>query len=266
LRFHIEHRAAMSQVIRRTAAHCLHCLAWALALALTSATVAAQPTSAERCRQQYPTNPAAQLQCVRNAFTALAAKAQSSPALYSPLANVQVIFGFFDRRFPGYNNGQEHLGVDYAAAAGTAVTAICDGTVVSNNSSHADIVSAVVVIEHECAQPLGTVYGYYGHVQSDLLPGESVSAGSSVGAVRDWAGNTHLHLGLNTRLLEENWGVVPRGATLSELEAQGWLNPSNFFSATQPMRATRGVAQPVTRSVRPTAGGKPATGTVRRKP
>ena len=235
-------------------------------MALASATVAAQTTTAEQCRQQYANTGVAQMICARRAFTAPGSKAQPSPALVSPRANVQVIFGFFDRRFPGYNNGQEHLGVDYAAAAGTAVAAICDGAVVSNNTSHADIVSAVVVVEHECAQPLGTVYGYYGHVQSDLLPGDIVSAGSAIGAVRDWAGNTHLHLGMSTRLQEESWGVVPKGATLPELEAQGWLNPSNFFAPTQPMRATRGVAQPVTRSVRPAAGGKPATGTVRHKP
>jgi murein DD-endopeptidase MepM/ murein hydrolase activator NlpD len=183
---------------------------------------------------------------------------------------MQTIFGFFDRRFPGYNNGLEHLGVDFSAAAGTAVTAICDGTVVFNNTSQSTIGSAVVMVEHDCPQPLGMVYGYYGHVQSILLTGESVAAGSNIGYIRDWGGNSHLHLGLSTRLYEADWGVV-RGTTLQELEAQGWLNPLNFF-AIAPRPAPIIVVQPVARPQPPVrtivplkSFSKPATSTVKLK-
>jgi murein DD-endopeptidase MepM/ murein hydrolase activator NlpD len=194
---------------------------------------------------------------------------QQALPLTAPLANTQVMFGFFDRRFPGYNNGLEHLGVDFSASAGTAVAAICDGTVLSNNTTQVDTVSAVVMVEHDCPQPLGRVYGYYGHVLSDLLMGESVSAGSQIGTVREWPGNGHLHLGLSTRLQEDNWGVV-RGVTLQELESQGWLNPLNFFAPIQPRQAAPVVAQPAARPPPPARifvplkpVGKPPTSAVK---
>ena len=218
------------------------------ALALTSALVAAQTPTADECRQKHVNDPVAQVICARQAYLAApASEAQPASPLTSPLANTQVIFGFYDRRFPGFNNGLEHLGVDFSTAAGAAVAAICDGTVVFNNTSQASIGAAVVMVEHDCPQPLGTVYGYYGHVQSVLLTGENVAAGTNIGFVRDWGGNSHLHLGLSTRLYEADWGVVPRGATLQELEAQGWLNPLNYFSGIQPRPAASYVAQPVAR-------------------
>lgn len=244
-------------LICRTAAHGM---AWLIALA--SAAAAAQTTTAGQCRQQYANDQVAQLTCARKAFAAAAPPAQppqQTPPLLSPLANMQVMFGFFDRRFPGFNAGLEHLGVDLSAAAGTAVAAICDGTVVSNNTGQADTVSAVIMVEHECPSPLGKVFAYYGHVHSELVPGVTVSAGSSIGRVREWPGNGHLHLGLSTRLQEESWGLGARGTSLQELEAQGWLNPLDYLAATQPRQVTHGVARPpLARKSAPKAG-KPAT-------
>ena len=126
------------------------------ALALTSALVAAQTPTADECRQKHLNDPVAQVICARQAYLAApASEAQPASPLTSPLANTQVIFGFYDRRFPGFNNGLEHLGVDFSTAAGAAVAAICDGTVVFNNTSQASIGAAVVMVEHDCAQPLG---------------------------------------------------------------------------------------------------------------
>jgi murein DD-endopeptidase MepM/ murein hydrolase activator NlpD len=258
----------MPTMMRRAAAHGLAGL-----IALASAVVAAQTTTAEHCRRQYPNERAAQLTCARKAHAPAtpaaqqAQPAQQPPPLVSPLANAQLVFGFFDRRFPGFNNGLEHLGVDFTAAAGTAVGAVCDGTVVSNNTSQADTVSAVIVVEHECPQPLGRIYGYYGHVQSVLLSGESVSAGGSIGTVREWPGNAHLHLGLSTRLQEDNWGVAPRSATLPELEAQGWLNPLDFLAGIPPRPAANSVARPPPARVHiPKVRGPAAKSMVKRKP
>jgi hypothetical protein len=115
------------------------------------------------------------------------------------------------------------------------------------------------------------VFAYYGHVQSVLLTGESVSAGSNIGTVREWPGNAHLHLGMSTRLQEESWGVVSRGATLTELEAQGWLNPLDFFAAVPPRQAANGVPRapaarapvPKTRAQATMSKGK---GKIKRKP
>ena len=255
----------------RQLAHATIGLAWAMLP--TSAPLAAQPT-AEQCLQQHANDRAAQLACARRT-TVESPDGQAAAPLVSPLANRQIIFDFFDRRFPGFNGGREHLGVDFAATPGAPVTAICDGTVVFNNSSQADLVSAVVMVEHECPQPLGTVYGYYGHVHSELLHGVTVTAGGNIGTVRDWGGNTHLHLGLSTRLHEENWGLVPRGATLESLMAQGWLNPLDYFSTTPPRRDMRNATPPVPRraaaprGVAPKAGtakyGTAKSGTVKRK-
>jgi murein DD-endopeptidase MepM/ murein hydrolase activator NlpD len=228
--------------------------------------------TADQCRQQFPNDRVAQLTCARKAFAAAAPetqpiqRTQQPPPLASPLANTQIIFGFFDRRFPGFNNGLEHLGVDFSAAAGATVAAICDGTVVSNNTGQADTVSAVLMVEQECPQPLGRVFAYYGHVQSELLPGMSVAAGSGIGSVREWPGNSHLHLGLSTRLQEETWGVVARGTSLQELEAQGWLNPLDFLAATQPRQAASSVVRPaVARPPPPRAGRPTATSKVKPK-
>lgn len=248
---------------------CRACLAGAMAL--TGAAAAAQTTTAGQCRQQFANDHVAQLNCARKAFATSAAQAQpaqQTPPLQSPLSHMQVIFGFFDRRFPGFNGGLEHLGVDLSAAAGAAVAAICDGTVVANNTSQADMISAVLMVEHDCPQPLGRVFAYYGHVQSELLPGVAVAAGSSIGNVREWPGNSHLHLGLSTRLQDETWGVVARGTTLPELEAQGWLNPLDFLAATQPRQAANGVARPTVARRPVSRAGKPAAligGTPKRK-
>lgn len=252
----------MAALMRRA----LDCILTGL-LVLCCAAAAAK-TTAEQCRRQHPNDPGMQLTCARKAHAAAAQETQQPPPLVSPLANLQLIFGFYDRRFTAFNNGLEHLGVDFTAAAGAAVAAICDGTVVSNNTGYTDTVSAVLTVEHECPPTLGRVYAYYGHVQSELLPGMAVSAGGSIGTVREWPGNAHLHLGLSTRLQEEFWGVVPRGATLQELEAQGWLNPLDFLAGVQPRPATNGVARPPAARARasaPKARGPAAKHTVKRK-
>jgi murein DD-endopeptidase MepM/ murein hydrolase activator NlpD len=154
-----------------------------------------------------------------------------------PLRYLQVIFGFFDRRFPSYNGWLEHAGVDFSAAAGTTVFAICDGTVALTRTDRPEIMSAVLVVEHQCAEPLGKVYAYYGHVHSSLTEGDRVLAGDAIATVRDWGGNSHLHFGLSRRLMEENWGVHPRGATLQGLQELGWLDPLHYFSGVVPAPA-----------------------------
>ncbi len=210
--------------------------------------LAAELTAAERCTQQYADDPVAQLLCVRRSTGApQGAETQPSlppPVLTPPLTNMQVIFNFYDRRFPGFNGGREHLGVDLSATPGTTVYAVCDGVVVSTNAGFADLVSAVVVVEHECDEPLGKVYAYYGHVNSVLLQSESVTAGGVIGTVRDWGWNSHLHYGLSMQLME-NWGLVPSGPSLQSLQEQGWLNPMNYFVA----NSVRPPVQPVFRPV-----------------
>lgn len=182
--------------------------------------------------------------------------------LFPPLKYLQVIFGFFDRRFPGYNGGLEHAGVDFAAAAGTTVYAICDGTAVLTRTDRPEIMLAVLVVEHQCPEPLGRVHAYYGHIYSTLMEGDGVSAGDAIGTVRDWQGNSHLHFGLSRSLMEENWGVHPRGATLQGLLGMSWLDPLQYFAVAVPAPVVAPVVQrPAPKPVvqRPIAPRKPVT-------
>jgi hypothetical protein len=236
--------------------------AWAIATFFACMGLAAAATSAstwaDYCRAQFP-DAVRQLQCVRHAMdpaqpeppaptnqpAPISENAAAPSALVAPMTQLQVIFGFYDRRFPGFNGGQEHLGVDFTAGPGTPVYALCDGVVVSNRTDRAEIVAAVLVVEHDCAQPVGKVYAYYGHIQSNLAQGEAMPAGGTLGTVRPWPGNGHLHLGLATQYLEENWGTYPRGVTLPALEDQGWLNPLNYLSVAPPPVLPQRRASPV---------------------
>lgn len=221
------------------------------------AVAAERVVTVEECMRHFANDAATRSQCLVEATQPRAAlppavPPSSAPGLASPLANLIVIFGFFDRRFTSYNGGHEHLGVDFAAAAGTAVYAICDGKVALSRTDYAPIVSAVLAIEHQCPQPLGQVYAYYGHVQSQLREGDAVIAGATIGTVRDWQHNSHLHFGLSTQLLDEQWGTHPRGVTLQTLEDLGWLNPMHYFTATHNGELKRVAPQPsVNRQYRP---------------
>jgi murein DD-endopeptidase MepM/ murein hydrolase activator NlpD len=170
-------------------------------------------------------------------------RAATAEAPFPPMRYLQVIFGFFDRRFVGFNGGLEHAGVDFAAAAGTPVFAICDGTAALTRTDRPEIIHAVLVVEHQCPEPLGKVYGYYGHIHSSLTEGDKVNAGDAIGTVRDWQANSHLHFGLSRNLMEENWGVHPRGATLQGLLGMGWLDPLQYFAVAVPAPAPAPVVQ-----------------------
>lgn len=187
------------------------------------------------CKRHFAQDLARQQLCLRHAINAPATPLPTAPqnqssAMVDPLRQLQLIFGFYDPRFASYNGGQEHLGLDLSAAAGTPVYAICSGRVAANKTDRPDIVAAVLVVEHDCPQPLGRVYAYYGHIRSELQHGDGVAAGDTIGAVREWPGNGHLHLGLNRQFVDENWGFVAKGASLQALREQGWLDPLNYFA------------------------------------
>jgi murein DD-endopeptidase MepM/ murein hydrolase activator NlpD len=202
----------------------------------------------EQCQRQYASYPSLRQQCIiraqawQSTSTRVRRPDAAAGVMGAPLARTQVLFGLYDRRFPGFNGGKEHLGVDLSAAPGDTVRAICDGTVVYNNTAQADIVTSLLIIEHECPPPLGVVFAYYGHTTSEQVEGESVEAGTVIGVIRDWGGNSHLHLGLNRYRIEDQWGVLPRGPSLRDIEALGWLDPLRYLTpeSTSPRRAAAG--------------------------
>lgn len=108
-----------------------------------------------------------------------------------------------------------HLGVDLMAEANSEVLAMCDGVVTFNNTANLNVFldknqtwevknnvtwHARLVIKHNCGGPFQTIYGYYGHIQSDLKEDAIVYSGEPVGRVIDWriaaGNNSHLHMGV----------------------------------------------------------------------
>jgi murein DD-endopeptidase MepM/ murein hydrolase activator NlpD len=204
-------------------------MGWLLALPTVVAAAETRPTP-EECVQHFARDLPRQARCVEYAMRGDTPAAQDAVTVVEPLQHLQLMFGFFDRAFPAFNQGKEHMGVDLAAMPGAPVYAICEGSVAANRTDTPDIVAAVLVVEHDCPRPLGRVFGYYGHIRSTLAPGDEVEAGNVIGSVRDWRGNSHLHLGLATSYVEENWGVVPRGTAQPDIAAQGWRNPWDYFA------------------------------------
>lgn len=99
-----------------------------------------------------------------------------------------------------------HLGVDLMASGGTAVLAMCDGTVKHNNTADATIWNSKVIVEHNCGGPFQKIYGYYGHVSSDFAVDTTILSGTEIGTLKDDGENSHLHMGVGYFYQESNWG------------------------------------------------------------
>jgi len=109
--------------------------------------------------------------------------------LASPLAFSRVTSGFSMRLHPILNTWKAHLGVDYAAPAGTPVRTVADGEVdfagVQNGFGN------VVIIKHRNNH--STVYAHLSHIA--VRRGEQVAQGQNIGNVGStgWATGPHLH-------------------------------------------------------------------------
>jgi len=100
-----------------------------------------------------------------------------------------------------------HTGTDLMAKAGTAVKSMCPGSIVYNNTDTSrgrNIMDAFLVIKHKCDR--SEFYGYYGHIDSNLRIGQSVSEGQVLGRLKDWGSNSHLHMGLSKSKYSSGWG------------------------------------------------------------
>lgn len=99
-----------------------------------------------------------------------------------------------------------HLGVDVMAAGGTQVVAMCPGTVKHNNTATASIWNSKVIVEHNCGAQFQKIYGYYGHVASDLAVDAFIESGAAIGTLKDDGANSHLHMGVNYFYQVSEWG------------------------------------------------------------
>lgn len=152
--------------------------------------------------------------------------AAAASAVTHPLPNHSVARILADPGY-GYVFKSEHTGIDIMAPVGTAVKAMCGGSVVGNYTTR-EIVNAFLIIKHSCGGQV--LYGYYGHIASPLALGAAVTAGASVGTVRQYGSNNHhLHFGIDTNLLSRGWGRSPLGTTRQAMLAAGWLDPLEYL-------------------------------------
>jgi murein DD-endopeptidase MepM/ murein hydrolase activator NlpD len=93
------------------------------------------------------------------------------------------------RFHPILQTWRAHLGVDYAAATGTPVRSVGDGTV--DFAGVQGGVGTVVMVKHRNNQT--TVYAHLSRI--NVKKGQNVSQGQNIGAVgaTGWATGPHLH-------------------------------------------------------------------------
>ena len=119
-----------------------------------------------------------------------------------------------------------HTGVDYKAAAGAPVYAICDGKVREDTSQRKDVWNRFIVIEHTNCGDNPKLYSYYGHIDSVIGGiGSKVERGQKIATVKHWPGNTHLHFGISPIFFSGGWGYQ-KGDPIQN----GWLDPIAFLS------------------------------------
>jgi murein DD-endopeptidase MepM/ murein hydrolase activator NlpD len=109
--------------------------------------------------------------------------------LASPMEFSRVTSGFKMRMHPILQTWRAHLGVDYAAATGTPVRSVGDGTVEFAGTQNG--FGNVVILKHRNNH--STVYAHLSRI--NVRQGQSISQGHNVGLVGStgWATGPHLH-------------------------------------------------------------------------
>lgn len=137
------------------------------------------------------------------------------------------------------NNGS-HSGSDWAAPAGTAVFAICDGTVDQIVGGSADVWNEVTIVRCQNVSGYPSLFAYYGHMNRSVARGQAVSRGQQIGTIGNLGGNSHLHFSLNTTTAVTNgWGYIDLGVSTPAgcggnttrrdlMRDRGWLDADSF--------------------------------------
>jgi hypothetical protein len=141
-----------------------------------------------------------------------------------PLSSLNVSNGncYFGGVCDGTPGG--HTGVDYQASVGTAVQAICDGTVKISRTetSTPNVRNRFTIIEHPNCAGYQVLYGYYGHINASVRVNQQVRKGDVIGYVASYGrNNNHLHFGVATTYFTSGWGYG--------LKQQGWIDPASIF-------------------------------------
>lgn len=135
--------------------------------------------------------------------------------LASPLAFSRVTSGFKMRFHPILQTWRAHLGVDYAAATGTPVRSVGQGTV--DFAGQQNGFGNVVFIKH--ANGHTTVYAHLSRIA--VKRGQSVAQGQTLGAVgaTGWATGPHLHFEFRVNGQHQDPLTMARQSETVELSA-----------------------------------------------
>lgn len=152
--------------------------------------------------------------------------------LRSPLEYTRVSSGFSSSRMhPIFGYDAAHRGVDYAAAAGTAVRSIADGVVSFAGWQRG--YGNMVEIRHDGKH--ATLYAHLQSIAPSLRQGVRIGQSENVGTVgmTGWATGPHLHFELKVHDIQVN----PLTAELPAAQPLAVAQLSNFVLASAPLRA-----------------------------
>ena len=114
------------------------------------------------------------------------------------------------RAHPIFGSYGQHTGLDMAAAAGTPIHAVADGTVVHAGNGLDGRSSMLVIIEHEVdGEPIWTWYVHMYPNGVYVSEGQQVSAGEAIGAVGSYGNSTGPHLHFEVHLDEAQTTIDP---------------------------------------------------------
>jgi murein DD-endopeptidase MepM/ murein hydrolase activator NlpD len=125
----------------------------------------------------------------RGAYFDAEGQSKKRTFLASPMEFSRVTSGFAMRFHPVSQSWRQHLGVDYAAPAGTPVRSVGDGTVEFAGQQNG--YGNVIMVRHGNEQT--TLYAHLSRI--DVRKGQRVEQGQRIGAVGStgWATGPHLH-------------------------------------------------------------------------
>ena len=136
-----------------------------------------------------------------------------------------------------YMGHHDHTGIDISTSGqypdvfsvGMGNGTVIYNTTKRNTDNFKDYWDAFVVVQY------GDFFGYYGHIESDLNPGDTVVPGQTIGKVRlayssskvADKGNNHLHFGIHQSRIDNDWGYY--GSSCTDVKNKGWIDPLSYF-------------------------------------
>jgi len=151
----------------------------------------------------------------RSGYFGLDGRSRRKAFLASPLEFSRMTSGFANRFHPILQNWRQHKGVDYSAAAGTAVRAVGDGVV--DFAGRQNGYGNVIEIKH--SNQRSTLYAHLSRM--DVRPGQRVEQGQRIGAVgaTGWATGPHLHFEFQVAGQHQDPLVIAKAAETVALDS-----------------------------------------------